>query len=189
MKKCLSTDCNLPAVNQGTRRKNNSDTDYCQKHYYRLKRNGSLEIKRLPPDKNRGCSVTGCTNEHGAKGFCYSHYGTMVERKKCILKGCNKNIESRKTGLCSTHQDLFRDGVDIVTMIDVYEKFDGRCAICNSSDPKGYYKKFHTDHDHTNGKVRGLLCDNCNKGLGHFKDNIEFLESAVRYLNDNKQEG
>jgi hypothetical protein len=31
-------------------------------------------------------------------------------------------------------------------------------------------------------KVRGLLCHNCNKGLGNFRDNIEFLESAVSYL-------
>ena len=185
MKICLSEDCDLPAVNQGKKRKDNVNTEYCQKHYYRLKRNGSLEIKRLPPNRDRGCSVEGCTNKHGSRGFCYSHYKARADREtKCVLNGCNRNIESRKTGLCSTHQDLLRNGADLDTMIEVYKKFDGKCEICGTTDPKGYYGKFHTDHDHVTGKVRGLLCDQCNKGLGHFKDNIGYLESAVRYLNE-----
>lgn len=56
---------------------------------------------------------------------------------------------------------------------------NNRCAICkidinNSS---------HVDHNHSTGNVRGILCHNCNKGLGMFKDNIEFLQSAIDYLN------
>ena len=52
-----------------------------------------------------------------------------------------------------------------------------RCAICGV-----YPDKLFVDHDHKTGKVRALLCLLCNNGLGSFRDNIEFLESAVQYL-------
>jgi hypothetical protein len=55
------------------------------------------------------------------------------------------------------------------------------CAICGSSDPRGR-GGFHVDHDHETGEVRGLLCHNCNTGLGKLGDNLESLERAVQYL-------
>lgn len=38
------------------------------------------------------------------------------------------------------------------------------------------------DHDHTTGKIRGLLCFGCNTGLGKFKDSIVILNKAINYL-------
>lgn len=57
----------------------------------------------------------------------------------------------------------------------------GRCAICSSSDPKGR-GRFHVDHNHMTGKIRGLLCTSCNLILGHSNDNPSVLFSAVEYL-------
>lgn len=42
------------------------------------------------------------------------------------------------------------------------------------------------DHNHQTGKVRGLLCANCNNGLGFFMDNIENLKEAIRYLENDQ---
>jgi len=62
------------------------------------------------------------------------------------------------------------------------EKQEGVCSICKSECDKG---RLAIDHDHKTGKVRGLLCRNCNLGLGNFLDNTSLLEAAVLYLNLN----
>lgn len=54
------------------------------------------------------------------------------------------------------------------------------CAICKSYWPNG--ANWHTDHCHKTGKVRGILCNGCNTGLGQFKDKITSLQSAISYL-------
>jgi hypothetical protein len=54
------------------------------------------------------------------------------------------------------------------------------CKICKQSfDEK---RKPHIDHDHQTGKVRGILCPQCNHGLGLFEDNPLFLRAAADYL-------
>jgi len=55
----------------------------------------------------------------------------------------------------------------------------GKCAICDCSLSE---KTAHVDHDHTTGAVRGVLCFNCNGGLGQFKDDPWRLLRAVDYL-------
>lgn len=57
----------------------------------------------------------------------------------------------------------------------------GRCAICKSEDP-GAQGTFHVDHDHATGRVRALLCNRCNNGLGCFRDDPNLLLAAIGYL-------
>jgi 16S rRNA C967 or C1407 C5-methylase (RsmB/RsmF family) len=57
---------------------------------------------------------------------------------------------------------------------------DYRCAICGCELLKPF-----VDHCHETNKVRGFLCTQCNVGLGYFRDNTDFLHSAVRYLESN----
>ena len=57
----------------------------------------------------------------------------------------------------------------------------GMCAICCTDKPRGR-GAWHVDHDHVSGKVRGLLCHDCNVGLGCFKDDVLRLKLAMSYL-------
>ncbi len=59
------------------------------------------------------------------------------------------------------------------------EEQGGLCAICGNPCR---YGRLHVDHCHKTKKLRGLLCRPCNHGLGNFKDNPEYLISAIRYL-------
>lgn len=52
------------------------------------------------------------------------------------------------------------------------------CAVCR----KTFRKTPCIDHDHETGRVRGLLCNTCNTGIGMLKDSVIVVESAARYL-------
>lgn len=71
---------------------------------------------------------------------------------------------------------------------ELWSSNDGRCHICNRETQDS--RNFAIDHDHRccpsggscGGCIRGLLCTNCNLGLGNFKDNPDFLNRALGYL-------
>lgn len=60
--------------------------------------------------------------------------------------------------------------------LELVELAAGQCAICHDQKP------LTIDHDHKTGKVRGLLCRQCNLGLGGFADSIERITNALKYL-------
>ena len=74
-----------------------------------------------------------------------------------------------------------------ITLEQYYELYDkqmGKCAICGKHQTE-FKRAINVDHDHTTGKVRGLLCNGCNSGIGYFKDSIDLLTQAIKYLKDN----
>jgi recombination endonuclease VII len=58
----------------------------------------------------------------------------------------------------------------------LYTSQNGLCAICDKK------RKLNVDHDHTTGKVRGLLCFKCNTALGTFEDTISGVQRVIDYL-------
>lgn len=74
-----------------------------------------------------------------------------------------------------------RNGLDPDEVEKYYNDHDGCCEICGQCPEPGK-RDLNMDHDHVTGKFRGMLCDNCNSGLGRFKDDVERLQSAIRYL-------
>ncbi len=59
----------------------------------------------------------------------------------------------------------------------------GLCAICRTAPAE------HVDHDHVTGRVRQLLCFNCNGGLGQFKDDPAVLRAAASYVERHRTGG
>jgi hypothetical protein len=55
------------------------------------------------------------------------------------------------------------------------------CPICHKNLNSGHIT-LAIDHNHTTGKVRGVLCDNCNTGIGLFKENTAYMNQAIKYL-------
>lgn len=112
------------------------------------------------------------------------------ELNKKNKEWCDKNVEAIKK--YRHEQDIkFLYGITREQYNQMLEQQNGVCAICGKEESTchGITKKITNlavDHNHKTGKVRGLLCSYCNKALGGFKDNEEFLIKAIEYLKGNK---
>ena len=105
--------------------------------------------------------------------------GTKARCRECHNAYRRANHDSEKTRA----EDLKRRyGITLDQYDDMYEKQQGRCAICGTDTPGGNGQRFHVDHDHVSGQVRALLCSACNTGLGKFRDDPSLLRAAAIYL-------
>lgn len=77
-------------------------------------------------------------------------------------------------------------GITQQDYLRMFKEQDGCCAICKrretATDKNGKILSLAIDHCHAGGHIRGLLCRQCNVGLGNFQDNITFLKAAIKYL-------
>lgn len=121
---------------------------------------------------------------------------TKKDRKRIryfftICKKCN-NIrlkQYRRTSEVSKKYKLkYFFNLEYDKYLEMLEKQNNCCAICNVNQDT-LKKKLSVDHNHITGKVRGLLCEQCNFGIGNLKDSLELLKQAIKYLeeNDDKQ--
>lgn len=104
-------------------------------------------------------------------------------RKNNADKVKKYNVEYREKHRDSHTEARLKDkyGITLANYTEIFNKQNGNCAICgiNQSELK---KKLSVDHNHDNKKVRGLLCHQCNVGIGMFKDSPDILKKAIRYL-------
>lgn len=74
-------------------------------------------------------------------------------------------------------------GITLKYYLKLRDSQNNSCAICKKHEDEEPLA-MAVDHCHTTGKIRGLLCANCNRALGLFKDNRDFLKSAITYLGE-----
>lgn len=106
-----------------------------------------------------------------------------------VCKPC-RNAQRKAKGRTETPEQQRRwnlkgqYGISIEDYDAMLAKQDGLCAICGTPADESTHGKLHVDHCHATGKVRGLLCSACNPALGLFRDEIERLQAAIRYLEE-----
>lgn len=134
-----------------------------------------LEVNKLPKGIVKICEIHGNLKDEDTYKRYYKGKISTYYCKLCIL---SLNIKNKFKGL---------KGLDCYNKL--LEKQNGLCAICfkqNTTKRNGKIKRFAIDHDHVTNKVRALLCAFCNALIGYAQDNIEILESAVKYLKKHK---
>ena len=75
-------------------------------------------------------------------------------------------------------------GISIEQYNQMLERQNGKCQICFCVfDLRGSQRTMpHIDHDHSTGKVRGLLCHGCNSAIGYAREDIDLLVNCIKYL-------
>ena len=112
-------------------------------------------------------------------------YGFRMQCKECrsIIskewKSKNENIINIKN---ASRRMVARYGISIQDYNNMLKNQDGVCAICGTSKLSKNKSRFAIDHCHHTGIVRGLLCTNCNSGIGKLKDNPDIVIKAYNYL-------
>lgn len=128
---------------------------------------------------------------------CKKTHSDMTEnywqQRKYYCRECRRNIAKKVYWSDPESKLAYRRGhINRVTMLkhrynlsladwnELLNKQHGACGICKEipSNPED----LKVDHDHETGKIRGLLCNGCNIGLGSFKDNPNSLKNAITYI-------
>lgn len=198
---CVIDGCKNPVTARG----------WCGRHYRRWRQSGDPEGSGPRPalPGERTCSISGCPRPMQARGWCKMHWtrwrrtgdpGKRLgerpgaeEDRQCLTCNETKSPEnfaldtrypSKRVSKCFQCQKKYqrayglarRYGLSMEEYSALESAGGGRCATCDSPGP------LCVDHDHSTGRVRGLLCQNCNKALGHAKDNPDILKRLIEYL-------
>jgi len=160
-----------------------------------------LRGKELSPLRTywdgKTCQWGGCPDQIVAKGLCLRHYrrqrdGLPMDRPAEIsCRHCGRPVQVKHLGVLPEacpdcrriHNRASAYGLTYESYTMLLNSQGGACAICGElPDNKRTRDQLHVDHDHSNGAVRGLLCGNCNIGLGNFQDDPKRLIVAAHYV-------
>lgn len=91
-----------------------------------------------------------------------------ARRHYCPIRSANY-LREKKYGVTQEQWDLMS------------KRCDDKCEICGKENK---HRALCVDHNHDTGEVRGLLCDNCNVGIGKLQDSVDLIQKAAVYLQE-----
>lgn len=113
------------------------------------------------------------------RGEIPAHY--RADRKTCSDK-CRGAFH--RSGNPQRHL-TWRYGITVEERATKLAEQDGRCAICGVTEEENL-RPHHVDHDHRDGRVRSLLCSNCNTAIGKLQDAPALLRRAAAYIEEHR---
>lgn len=131
---------------------------------------------------NPVCTLCGVGKLPGE--FYYRANRGSYERRCKVC--CTKTQVSRGKLYSKNNQLQVKYGLTLESYNLMVKAQNGLCAICKN--PEKENKNLAVDHDHSNGKIRQLLCGRCNKGIGLLGDDPDLLLEAASYLQRHKEE-
>lgn len=125
---------------------------------------------------------------HCVSTYCKQCSNEMQQDRRNTPEGAQKHRDASKKWRLENlahHAAIgakWRYGCDYGTYESMLAAQNGECAICSTPEPGGNAGRFAIDHCHGSKVIRGLLCNNCNNGLGRFKYDPNRLQKAAIYL-------
>lgn len=118
--------------------------------------------------------------DHLAKGLCKSCYNkNYFQEHKEEYKQANSVWRLKNKKKLRNKNLLYYFGITLDQFNHILKQQNNKCAICSKENPTDL------DHNHSTGKIRGILCRHCNTALGLFKENVQTIENAIGYLKIN----
>jgi hypothetical protein len=117
----------------------------------------------------------------GLQVYCIPCY-RKINRDWYERKGQEKKHKYREY---SAKRRIELYGISVEEFAELHQKQNGRCAICQQEETAlhlGKKKRLAIDHDHKTGKVRALLCADCNRAIGMMGDDPARLRAAAEYI-------
>lgn len=154
-----------------------------------------MKRKNLLNDPIKVCRVCGviltlknCTQSmfNSKQYLCLTHkkeYDSAWRNKnRNKIREKNKIYREKNYDKCKQASLKFHYGATLEEFKLLYKKSKGMCKICGSVGGNTKHTCLHIDHNHKTNKIRGLLCPNCNRAIGLFKENPNLLSKAIEYL-------
>ena len=128
---------------------------------------------------------------------------TKCKKKELVCKPCiavaskvyrenhKESLKTKKQEYRKSNPDQWRNrnlvsnyGISLIEYNQKLEDQKGVCAVCKTQESSKRNVKLSVDHNHSTGKIRGLLCSRCNRSLGLLRDDFNVVLTMAKYLQE-----